>query len=302
MNEHKENAVEETTDLTVIVEESGLEPAKAQVLLDNFSDYFQLAADWETKARAIVVSNESQEAEMKMAREGRLFLRKKRIDVENTRKKLKEQSLREGKAIDGIANVLKALIVPIEEYLDEQEHFAENKRKAEEEARRQEAEKLLREKEERERLEREAEERRIREENERLKKEAEEREKQAQAEREAAAKAQREAEEKARKEREAIEAKARAEREKAERERKAAEEKARKEQEAAEAKARAEREAAIAEERKKAAAEAKRVRKEAEAKARKEREAYEAKMAEERRLAAMVTCPKCGHTWSTEDE
>jgi ATPase subunit of ABC transporter with duplicated ATPase domains len=84
--------------------------------------------------------------------------------------------LREGKAIDGIANVLKAVIVPIEEYLDEQEHYIERKREAEEEARRLEAEKLLKEKEEKEKAEREAEEKRIREENEKLKKEAEKRE------------------------------------------------------------------------------------------------------------------------------
>jgi hypothetical protein len=38
---------------------------------------------------------------------------------------LKEQALREGKAVDGIANVLKALIVPLEEHLDKQERFVE---------------------------------------------------------------------------------------------------------------------------------------------------------------------------------
>jgi hypothetical protein len=60
-----------------------------------------------------------------MAREGRLFLKEKRVFIEKTRKDLKEQSLREGKAIDGIANVLKALIEPIEKYLEQQEKFIE---------------------------------------------------------------------------------------------------------------------------------------------------------------------------------
>jgi hypothetical protein len=269
---------DEKKELAVIVKDSGLEPAKAQVLLDNFSDYFQLAAEWEQKARVLVVTDERQVAEMKMAREGRLFLREKRIAIENTRKKLKEQSLRESKAIDGIANVLKALIIPIEEYLDIQEHFIEKKKAAEEEARRLEAEKLLREKEERERLEREAEERRILEENEKLRKEAEGREAAIAKERAKVERAKRAAEEKARKEREAIEAKAKAERE--------AERIAHEKQ--------------LADERKKAAADAERVRKEAEAKAKKEREEYEAKIAEERRLASMVTCPKCGYIFSTE--
>jgi len=273
-------ADEKKDEMLRLVEESGLEKTKAQYLLDQFSDYFRIAAEWESKARAIAVTSEDQTAEMKMAREGRLFLKQKRVDVENARKKLKEQSLREGKAIDGIANILKAVIVPIEEYLDEQEHFVERRKAAEEEARRLEAEKLLREKEERERLEREAEERRIREENERLRKEAEARE------------------ETARKEREAHERKIAAERKKAE-------EAARKQREEAERKAAAERaahEAALAEERRKAAEEAERIRKEAEVKAKQDREEYERKVAEERRLASMVTCPKCGHTFSTDDK
>lgn len=254
----------EEKSLQVIVKESGLEPTKAQVLLENFSGYFELAADWEKKAKAIVVTDEAQVAEMKMAREGRLFLRSKRLEVENTRKALKEQSLREGKAIDGIANVLKAVIVPIEEYLDDQEKFVEKKQKAEAEARQLEAEKLLREKEEKERLEREAEERRIRAENERLQKEATEREAQAQKEREAAAR-------------------------KLEAERKKAEAKLKAEREA--------REKELAVERAKAEANAEKIRKEAEERAAKERAEYEARLAEEKRLASIVTCPKCGHKW-----
>jgi hypothetical protein len=71
------------------------------------------------------VTSSEQTAEMKMAREGRLFLKAKRVDIEKARKELKEQSLREGKAIDGIANVLKALIEPTEEYLEKQERFVE---------------------------------------------------------------------------------------------------------------------------------------------------------------------------------
>jgi len=40
--------------LSVIVKESGLEKTKAQVLLDNFSTYFQIASEWEKKAKTIV--------------------------------------------------------------------------------------------------------------------------------------------------------------------------------------------------------------------------------------------------------
>ena len=173
--ENKQTELEVTDDnrLAVIVRDSDLDSTKAAILLENFKDYFQIAKEWEVKARAIVVTDVGQKTEMEMARVGRLFLREKRIAIEKTRKELKEQSLREGKAIDGIANVLKAVIVPIEEYLNSQEKFAEIK--AKEEADRIRAE--MEAKAEQERIAREeaerAEQQRIREENERLRKEAE---------------------------------------------------------------------------------------------------------------------------------
>lgn len=155
--------------LDIIVKESGLETTKANYILEQFKDYFNIAAEWETKAKSIVVIDESQVVDMQMARTGRLFLRDKRIAVEKSRKALKEQALREGKAIDGIANVLKALIEPIEKYLDDQEHFIENKKKAEEqEAARIEALKLEEEKIAKEKAEA-AEQERVRIENEKLK-------------------------------------------------------------------------------------------------------------------------------------
>src|SRR3990167_460476 len=111
--------------LAVIVRESQLEPTKAKYILEKFTEYFDMADEWTIKAKVIVVTKPEQKAEMEMARTGRLFLKEKRVAVEKARKELKEQALREGKAIDGIANVLKALIVPIEEYLEQQERFVE---------------------------------------------------------------------------------------------------------------------------------------------------------------------------------
>ena len=242
--------MEERNELAIIVKESGLESAKAQVMLDKFSDYFKVAADWEIRAKTIIVKDASQIVDMKMARTGRLFLREKRIAIESTRKELKEQALREGKAIDGIANVLKALIVPIEEYLEQQERFVEIKAAAEVEARRIEIEKRIEEeritKEKAEAEERE----RIRKENIRLQKEAEEREKAIAAER-AKVEAERQRKEKElAEERVRVEAERQAEREKAEAER---------------------------------------------AKVEAEKAAVEAK------LKAIITCPKCGHKFSSGD-
>lgn len=224
--------------LQIIVEQSGLEQTKAQVLLDNFSNYFQIASEWEKKAKMIKVVNESQTDDMKLARVGRLALREKRITLEKKRKELKEQSLREGKAIDGIANTLKAVIVPIEEYLEKQEKFVEIKTANKQEAERLEAEK----KEEEERIAKEkadVEEReRIRIENEKLKKEAEERERVLQEERTKAEAERKKQEEKLRKEieeadrkRKEAEMKAKAEQEKIKKEAGAKAEAERKEKE-----------------------------------------------------------------------
>lgn len=164
-------------DLTQIVTESGLVKAKADVILQTFQHYFAMAGEWEAKAKTIVVTNGNQKMAIKQAREGRLFLREKRIAIEKTRKELKEQSLREGKAIDGIANVLKSVIIPIEEYLERQEKFVEiqlakiTEEKLLAERKRMEDERIAKEKAEA------AERERIKAENEKLRKEAEEREK-----------------------------------------------------------------------------------------------------------------------------
>lgn len=258
VEEKRENQLE------VIVKQYDLEEAKAKTMLTQFSGYFDMAAEWETKAKAIQVTDESQTGDMAMAREGRLFLREKRLAVENTRKKLKEQSLREGRAIDGIANVLKALIVPIEDHLKEQEDFVKIKREREEAIRREEAERALREKEQREAEEREAAERerqaKMAAELERLREEQEKQEKQLEAER---------------KKREASEKKRKAEQErmkrKLEEQYKAAEAKRKEEQAVMQKKLEAERK-----ETEKRIAEA---RAEAEAK------------------AAQVKCPKCGEVF-----
>ena len=124
----------QNNELVRVIETSGLDKTKAQVLLDKFTGYFEIASEWERKTKELIVNDISQVTEMKMAREARLFLSKKRIDIEKTRKALKEDSLREGQTIDAIAKILKNLIEPIENELEKKERFAEIKeaeRKAE---------------------------------------------------------------------------------------------------------------------------------------------------------------------------
>jgi hypothetical protein len=264
--------------LAVIVKESNLEPTKAKFILEKFQDYFEIASDWEKKAKAIVVTKETQTAEMAMAREGRLFLREKRIDVEKARKRLKEEALREGQTIDAVAKVLTSLIKPIEDFLDRQEHFVECQKEKKEEAmrleieKRMEDERIAKEKADAEALEK------ARLENEKLRAEAVEREKKVAAER---------------KKQEVVlakeRAKAQAEREKAEAERKAIEEENRKEREAQEKK--------LAIERAKVEKERKAAEEKAQAEKAKERAKAEAERKEKERLAeilkSQVECPFC---------
>lgn len=116
-----------TNELTTIINQAGLAETQTQKLLNSFGNYFKNAQELANGAKSIVVDDESQTDLMTQARTQRLTLKNIRVEVEKTRKELKEQSLREGKAIDGISNVIKALIVPVEEHLEKQEKFAEIK-------------------------------------------------------------------------------------------------------------------------------------------------------------------------------
>ena len=238
--------------LQVIVDESGLEKSKAQIILDKFQDYFEVAALWEKEAEEIVVTDASQTDIIEQAKLGRKILASKRIEIEKTRKLLKESSLREGQAIDGIAKTLRALIIPLEDYLKTQELFVQLKKAKEDEEilrlayAKQEEDRIATEKAEQEEADRLAEierkkQERIRRENEKLIKEIEakdrlaaaEREK-AQLEQEKAAEARRVEQEAAREKQVAIEEKARIAREKSDASIRELEEKAHKQKEDAE--------------------------------------------------------------------
>jgi len=117
----------ESTKLAVIVKESGLEQSKGQILLEKFTNFFEIAADWERKAKELVITEVTQVVEMKRAEEGMKFLKSKRIEVEKTRKTLKEASLKESQTIDSIARILKNLIEPVEADLEKKANFEKYK-------------------------------------------------------------------------------------------------------------------------------------------------------------------------------
>jgi hypothetical protein len=102
-----------------------IEKTKADYIKEKFKDFTQAIEEWSEKANAIVVTDENQKELMSEAREGRLLLKAKRIEVEKTRKSLKEQSLNEGRLIDSVAKYLTGLIEPAEKHLELQEKFVE---------------------------------------------------------------------------------------------------------------------------------------------------------------------------------
>lgn len=113
-----------------------IDTSSAEILRSSFNTLFDQADEWIRRAKEVHVTSVDQKREMKLARESRLALKELRVKAEHTRKRLKEDSVRYGRAIDGMANVLKALVEPIEAYLLEQETFAA-RREAEEEQKKQ---------------------------------------------------------------------------------------------------------------------------------------------------------------------
>lgn len=115
---------ETTNELVKVVETSGVEAQTAITLKEKFLPFFEQAEEWKRKAEALVVTDISQTADMKMARIARLALKEIRVNADKTRKELKEDSLRYGKAVQGVYNVIEYFIAPIEKHLQEQEDFA----------------------------------------------------------------------------------------------------------------------------------------------------------------------------------
>lgn len=121
-------------ELQIILTEQNVVGNSAKALIEAFGAPFTEAGDIIRTYKEINVTDESQIELIAEAKEKRLALKRIRTGVENKRKELKEDSLRTGKAIDGVARYIKETIQPAEEYLELQEKFVEIK-KAEEFAR-----------------------------------------------------------------------------------------------------------------------------------------------------------------------
>ncbi len=98
------------------------------------------APHWQAFEALVASSRDIRPDEPKKAKAARLAFKQVRCAAENTRKQLKEDSLRRGKAIDGIYNVLEFALAPCEAAMleiEEAEERAEAKRKADLQAARQ---------------------------------------------------------------------------------------------------------------------------------------------------------------------
>lgn len=112
-----------TTPLLIEAQKENL-PEVVQIDLSNsFHPFFQEAEKLKAEAMSIVVKDINDKETIEKAREMRLTMKRIRTSTENARKSLKEESLRRGRAIDGMANMIKFVVVPIEEHLEKQENF-----------------------------------------------------------------------------------------------------------------------------------------------------------------------------------
>lgn len=111
--------------LIVALQKSNLDEQKSLALKEKFNSYFEIVEEWKQKSSVLIITDVSQKAEIEMAKNAYKFIKQKRIDIEKTRKSLKEESLKEGKAIDEIAKLLTSLVAPLEEDLEQKAKFVE---------------------------------------------------------------------------------------------------------------------------------------------------------------------------------
>lgn len=110
-----------------LVVKLGLPSLQVDLIRDSFHlKEIEIELDkWSEESKKLVVTSEDQVPEMMRAKDLSKAVGKIRINVEKTRVELKDKSLREGRLIDGIANLLKERIEPIERHLKDQASFAD---------------------------------------------------------------------------------------------------------------------------------------------------------------------------------
>jgi len=131
------------TDLQLSIEKYQPPVVVAADLTLAFKDFFAQMEQWEEKAATLIVEDETQTGLMFEAGVARKAMASIRVAVEKQRKIMKEDSLRRGQAIDGVAKMMKERIEKVEAHLAAQENFIVNREAARVEALRSERYNLI---------------------------------------------------------------------------------------------------------------------------------------------------------------
>lgn len=105
---------------------SGLEITDADQLIKAYGAPFTEVGEILATYKDIVVTDVSQKEEMQKARKMRLALRGQRVKIKKTHDFLKADILKQSKAIDFVNREAAKIIGEAEKYLEDQEKFAEN--------------------------------------------------------------------------------------------------------------------------------------------------------------------------------
>ena len=130
-----------TTDSQVLnirdgLVKSGLEITDAEQLIKAYGAPFTEVGEILATYKDIVVTDVSQKEEMQKARKMRLALRGQRVKIKKTHDFLKADVLKQSKAIDFVNRETAKIIGEAEKYLEDQEKFAENLLKIQQEEKR----------------------------------------------------------------------------------------------------------------------------------------------------------------------
>lgn len=113
----------DTAEIGKTITANELKGASADELQATFAPIFEAAKQWREKAAGIKVTNIAQTAVMGEARKTRFEIKAVRINAEKAKDRLKADSLRYGRAVQGLYNTIIELTEPVEKYLLDQEEY-----------------------------------------------------------------------------------------------------------------------------------------------------------------------------------
>lgn len=119
--------IEQKFELIQVAQDQGISKDQSNFLNDQFIGFLQKSKEWEELAFNLVITDVSQNEEMQQARDARLSLRKIRTEADKKRKELKAESLKYGKAVQSVYNIIEYRISKIEKHLLKQEQFVQRK-------------------------------------------------------------------------------------------------------------------------------------------------------------------------------